>query len=65
MTKPWWKFTAERKEIQDNQWQGHSWLVAKIRHSVDIDDIADIFDTKPDIIVIGSGSSGLIKAMNG
>ncbi len=30
-------------------------------HNVDIDDVADILDAKPDIIVIGSGNSGLMK----
>ena len=37
----------------------------KSGHSVDIDDVADILDTKPDIIVIGSGSSGLMKVSDG
>lgn len=33
----------------------------KAGHSVDIDDVGDILDAKPDFIIIGSGSSGLMK----
>lgn len=33
----------------------------KSGHSVDTDDVADILDAKPDYLIIGSGSSGLMK----
>lgn len=33
----------------------------KSGHSVGIDDIQDILNAEPDVIVIGSGSSGLMK----
>jgi len=33
----------------------------KSGHRVDIDDVVDILNVKPDYLVIGSGSSGLMK----
>lgn len=30
-------------------------------HSVDVEDVADILNAKPDYLIIGSGSSGLMK----
>lgn len=33
----------------------------KSGHSVDVEDVADILDAEPDYLVIGSGSSGLMK----
>ena len=33
----------------------------KTGHSVDVDDVVDILSAKPDYLVIGSGSSGLMK----
>jgi hypothetical protein len=37
----------------------------KSGHSVDVDDVGDILDAKPDYLVIGSGSSGLMKVSTG
>ena len=33
----------------------------KSGHAVDVDDLADILNAKPDYLIIGSGSSGLMK----
>jgi hypothetical protein len=41
--------------------QVHSDWWRKTGHSVDLDDIPDILSAKPDYLVIGSGSSGLMK----
>ncbi len=37
----------------------------KSGHSVDVEDVADILNAKPDYLVIGSGSSGLMKVSEG
>ena len=34
----------------------------KSGHRVDIEDVIDILETKPDILVIGKGSPGLLKS---
>ena len=34
-------------------------------HRVDVDDISDILATRPDVLVIGRGDSGLMKATGG
>ncbi len=37
----------------------------KSGHNVGIDDVADILNAKPDYLIIGSGSSGLMKVSAG
>ena len=35
----------------------------KTGHAVDVDDVTDIINAQPDVRVIGSGSSGLVKVI--
>jgi len=52
------QYTSDLKIING---QVHSDWWRKNGHVVDIDDVADIIEEKPDYLVIGSGSSGLMK----
>jgi hypothetical protein len=36
----------------------------KTGHSVDVDEVTDIINAKPDYLIIGSGKSGLMKVSN-
>jgi hypothetical protein len=52
------QYTSDLKIIHG---QVHSDWWRKNGHLVDIDDVVDIIGEKPDYLVIGSGSSGLMK----
>ena len=52
------RYTSDLKIIKRKV---HSDWWRKAGHVVDVDDVTDILNVKPDYLIIGSGSSGLMK----